>query len=269
MNTPGILIERRIATAPFWMPFEQQWADIDVDVVVRSVLTPAELRSHGGVAIVDSLLATTILESSRILSSHAVVADRISALTMVTSERPDGIDGAIAGVEGVSLTGRAIAEIVIPEFYGIQIDTWTTEPVSVDSGTILVTEDEKALLPTAVESDFHEDLGRAWFLMTDTPFVSHVCTVPESLAATDPGIIHSSARALTVLREAAGNERRRLRRNISGDHGIDRDLVVDLFDGLRFQLDASSQRGLAALYSRVGVEERHGPTANRILTLND
>ncbi len=57
-----ILIERRLGTAPFWMPVERGWLEPSQEVKIVESLTPADLRAHDGVMIVDTLLASTVLE---------------------------------------------------------------------------------------------------------------------------------------------------------------------------------------------------------------
>lgn len=261
-----ILIERRLGTAPYWMPVDRGWVEPSMEVEIVDSPTPAALRAHNGIMLVDTLLASILLDSSLILTDHAVAADTISLLTMVTSERPDGIEEASIATPGVSLTGRAVAEIVIPEFYGITVKEWLDTPADVGPEIVLVTEDEQALLPTANASDFHEDLGRAWFLLTETPFVSQICLVPEVLYENDPATVRHALADLAAMRKAAEDQRRLLRRNVSRDHDIDRDLVVDVFDGLHFDLDESGVEGVSALFRQTGVTARTGPVADRIVT---
>ena len=262
-----ILIERRLGTAPFWMPVERGWVEPRQEVRVVAAPTPAELRAHDGVMLVDTLLGSTVLDSSLILTDHTVAADTISLLTMVTADRPDAVDEAAVAAHGVSLTGRAVAEIVIPEFYGITISEWRDEPAEAGPQVVLVTEDERALLPTGTESDYHEDLGRAWFLMTETPFVSHVCLVPEALYRSDPDSVRAAVDDLHAMRRAADDQRRLLRRNIARDHDIDRDLVVDVFDGLHFELSDAGIDGLRTLFGQTGVLRRTGPIDGRFVAM--
>src|SRR5690606_24337969 len=53
-----ILIERRLGTAPFWMPVESGWVEPGVPVEIVESPSASDVRSHQGLAIVDSLLAT-------------------------------------------------------------------------------------------------------------------------------------------------------------------------------------------------------------------
>lgn len=262
-----ILIERRLGAAPFWMPVERGWIEPDVPVEIVEAPSPSDVRGHRGLALVDALLASTALERSVIVRDFAVTADQISLLTMVTFDRPDGVERAVVSAPGVSLTGRALAEIVIPTFYGIEIIGWPEEPVEVGPESILITEDAAALLPSTDEAHYHEDLGRAWFLLTDTPFVSHVCIAPADMYAEDREALVAGARVLRDCLAASEEQRRMLRRNISRDHGIDRELVVDVFDGLGFELTEDAREGLVTLYHRAGVLRRTGPIDDRIVSL--
>jgi predicted solute-binding protein len=263
----SILIERRLGTAPFWMPVEKGWVDPGVQVEIIESPSAATLRAHSRLAIVDSLLASTALDSSVIAREHCVMMDQISLLTMVTADRPDEIERATVSTPGISLTGRALAEIVIPSFYGIEIAGWSNEAAGAGPNSILITEDAAALLPTDDEAHYHEDLGRAWFLLTNTPFVSHVCIAPEAVYAGDPEALREVSQALDRIVASAEEQRRMLRRNISGDHGIDRDLVVDVFDALKLRLSDAGIEGLKTLYHRSGVLSRTGPIDGRFVSL--
>jgi hypothetical protein len=249
------------------MPVEKGWVDPGVKVEVTESPNAAALRAHDGIAIVDSLLASTALDTSVIVREHGVMMDQISLLTMVTHDRPDEIGRAIVATPGVSLCGRAVAEIVIPSFYGIEIGGWSDEPAEVGPESILITEDAAALLPTDDETHYHEDLGRAWFLLTDTPFVSHVCLAPRNVYESDPDSLRDASHALDRITACADEQRRMLRRNISRDHGIDRELVVDVFDALKLRLSDAGIDGLKTLYHRAGVLARTGPIDHRIVSL--
>lgn len=263
----SILIERRLGTAPFWMPVERGWVEPDRPVTIVESPGAAQIRGHQGLAIVDTLLASTALETSVIVRDFAVASDQISLLTLVTADRPDEIERASLSAGGVSLTGRATAEIVIPTFYGIEITGWLDERAEIGSESMWLTEDAQALLPTLNEEHYHEDLGRAWFLLTNTRFVSHVCLAPAELYASQREELETLAATLRTLLAAADEQRRMLRRNISRDHDIDRDLVVDVFDGLRFELGDAGVEGLSTLFHRSGVLARTGPLDDKIVTL--
>ncbi len=263
-----ILIERSLGTAPYWMPVERGWVEPESEVVISDAPSAADLRAHVGVMLVDTLLASTALESSVILTNHAIASESISLLTMVTSERPDGIESAVVAAPGVSLTGRAVAEIVIPEFYGINISGWLDTAATAGPESLVVTEGAEALLPSGTESDFHEDLGRAWFLMTETPFISHLCLASEQLYSEDPDGVRTQVADLAAMLRAADDQRRLLRRNISRDHDIDRELVVDVFDGLRFQLSSDGVEGLKTLFGQTGVLSRFGSIDDRIVSVD-
>lgn len=257
-----ILLEEKLMLAPYWMPVRSGWMNgAEEQIELHDSITPAAVRERPAIALVDALIASRLLDDHLIIRDHGAVWSRSSLLTMVTSERPDGIEAVTACTPGVSVAGRAIAEVVIPEFYGITIVGWTDEPRPVDRNTILINEGPAALLPTEDERHYHEDLGRAWFLMTDKPFASHLCVASASVVEHDPDAILAGLDTLDQLLASSDDHRREVRRNISRDHGIDRDLVTDILAEMSFQVDDATLSGLETLYTRAGVRVPGGVRA--------
>lgn len=248
-----ISIDDRLMTAPYWMALREGWSEPPVPVQVERHGPPRQYRDSATLLLADSILASQLLDSHFIIRDHAIVTRRESMLTMVTHDRPDNVERATLSTHDLSLTARAVAELVIPTFYGITIRAWTEDPLDVDDSTIRITEGASAFLPDADEAHYHEDLGRAWFLMTATPYVSHVTLAPRSALLEDPAAVRQAADALTNLLEATNQHRRELRRNLANEHGLDRDVIADALADQTYTLDDEATEGLRELYTRAGV----------------
>ncbi len=248
--TLPLLIDQRLSTAAYWMPLRSSWVEERADVTLIENPVPDAVARHQGIAIVDSVLATKFLTDRQIIAGHGVSWTQISLLTLVSDARPDELDDAIVRADGISLTGHAIAEIVIPSFYAIKITGWATGPDH--QAAVEVTEDERALQVTAGEEAYYEDLGRAWYLLTDTPFVSHVCLVPRAVAASQLDDVIATSEWLEEILQAGHSHAREMRRNISKDFDVDRELAADILAGQSSRIGEREIDGLRTLYRRVG-----------------
>lgn len=248
--TLPLLIDHRLSTAAYWMPLRSGWVEERAEVTLAEHVTPAAIAAHQGLAIVDSVLATKFLTDQQIVAGQGVSWTQISMLTLVSDERPDELETAIVRAENISLAGHSIAEIVIPSFYAIKITGWVTGPD--DQASIEVTEDERALQTTHGEDAYYEDLGRAWYLLTDTPFVSHVCLVPRAIAASQLEEVFATSGWLNDILQAGQSHAREMRRNISKDFEIERELAADILAGQSSRIGEREIDGLRTLYRRVG-----------------
>lgn len=247
-----VLIDGRLTACWYSYPFQAGWIEPEGVEIARDPL-PAAVRDRQAVALIDSLAATRLLESHVIISDHCVASRRASFLTVVTHTRPDDVDNVTVSTPGVSLVGRGVAEATLPRFYGITVARWTDERLSVNDTTALVSEEAEALIPVEEPDHYQEDLGRAWFLLTDTPFVSHVCVAPRSTLAADPAAVITTVERLDAARQSSSDRARELRRNLSRDHGIERDLFTETLADQTYRLDDAERAGLLGLWQHLGI----------------
>jgi predicted solute-binding protein len=261
-----ILIDDSLLTARFAHPFRAGWLPAE-GVELRTPAAAAELRSFSGVALVDAVLAAALIESWVILPRHAVASRRESMLNLVTDRRPDGLEHIMLGISGVSDVAQAVADATLPRFYGIVITGWSTEPVVPGVNSAYLAEGAHALADIEDDGLFHEDLGRAWFLLTQTPFVTHICIAPRGLVEHDRASVLA---ALDVMQKAvdASNERaRELRRDLTGAYGVDRELLNEVLADQSNVLGAEERAGLKSLYSFSGRRESAERLARAIVEL--
>jgi len=246
-----IAIDDRLETARLAYPFAAGWVEpAGVELVAGLTSTRA---SDADLALLDSIAALSMLGDHAVVADLAVVARRATMLTLATHTRPDDVDDVAVSLAGVSPAGRAAALATLRAFYGIGAREWSDETFAVDAAHAVVSEGPAALIPIEDDEIYQEDLGRAWFLMTDTPFVSHVCVARRSLLTRDPVAVAEAVGRLAAAL-AAGNERgRELRRDLSKRHGIDRDLLVEVLADQEWELTAEGIAGLALLARRAGL----------------
>ncbi len=248
-----VLIDTRLTASRYFYPFQAGWIEAPEVELLRDP-HPTTIRDRNAVALVDSLAATRLLDTHVIVADHAVASRRASFLTVVTHARPDEVDNVMVSTPGVSLVGRGVAEATLPRFYGITATGWSDERLEVGPQTILIAEEAEALIPVEDSEQYQEDLGRAWFLLSDTPFVSHVTVAPRSLLSSDPAAVVAAVERLEQARQISGERARELRRNLAADLGIERELFTETLADQTYRLDDDERSGLLGLWKVLGIQ---------------
>jgi predicted solute-binding protein len=252
-----IAIDDRLQTAMLTYPFTAGWVDA-MDVTLRSGLTPTAALDVD-VAMLDSVAALTMLSTHVILRDVAAVWRTASMLTLTTHTRPDAVENVAVSIPGISPAGRALATATLQPFYGIRVSEWLEADHPVDDLHATISEGAQALVAIEDESDdedegiYQEDLGRAWYLMTNHPFVSHLCVVRRNLLVNDPEAVVATVQRLNNARAVGAERGRELRRDLSKGLGIDRDTLIDVLASEAFTLDDDALDGLAELSRRCGL----------------
>ncbi|MCX2727305.1 hypothetical protein OO015_07310 [Thermomicrobium sp. 4228-Ro] len=180
MSRPIVWLDRSLIArllAPFLEPVA---TDAGWEIRTRPDLTAAAIRAEPGIALLDTLEALALLPAAFIATDLAVFSQHTSAVALSTPERPDRIDRAAVSVAGCRPASTALARATIEPFFGLRVVEWQQEPGSETSAALRVVEDEAALVRL---DEHHHDLGRAWFILTGLPFVSHVLVCPADVAA--------------------------------------------------------------------------------------
>lgn len=233
-------------------PVTAGWVSGD-GILLANGLRPDAARS-ATIALIDSVYALTMLETHVILRDAGIVWRTASMLTMTTHIRPDEVEAATIAIPGISAAGRAVATAVVTPFYGISVTSWAEDERIVDESTAVVSEDAAALIADEDEERYQEDLGRAWYLLANLPFVSHVCVAPRALLASDPAAVAAAVERLDAAK-AAGQERgRELRRDLSKGQGIDRETLTETLADQAYTLDDEALDGLVELAKRAGLD---------------
>jgi predicted solute-binding protein len=250
-TTTTIAIDDRLTTAMYAYPVTAGWVDASGIMLARG-LRP-DVARQATVALLDSVYALTMLDTHVILRDAGIVWRTASMLTMTTHTRPDEVEQATIAIPGISAAGRAVATAVVTPFYGITITRWAEDVRGVDEMTAVVSEDAAALIADENEDHYQEDLGRAWYLLANLPFVSHVCVTSRALLASDPAAVAGAVERLNAAK-AAGQERgRELRRDLSKGFNIDRETLTETLADQSYMLDDEALDGLVELAKRTGL----------------
>lgn len=237
-----LLVDDSLTSAQLAVPLRLGWVESSRPIETVEHLTAAALGPDD-VALIDAAEATFLAEDHLIVPDVAVVADAVSAISLRTPVRPDAVERTPVRLWHVSGTAELLARATLRPFYGITATAWTADDDA--NAEAVVVEGVAALQP--VEAGFAEDLGRAWFIMTGMPIVSHLLVVPQEMDATD---WQPALAVLDQVRIAAHDRGRDFRRAAAGTSEVNRDALATLFASQRLSLTRDDRRALQALLQR-------------------
>lgn len=239
-------IEQSLITAPIWIPIREGWVETDIEVDIREGLTSDDI-GPGDVALVPAPVTPGLGTSHFIDPSIAVVVEKVSPIAMRTPVRPDGVEETPIRMLQTGPTAEVLLRALLRPYFGITASTFVTaddDPAAADAQVVVV---DGMLGLMEPEAGFQEDLAKAWFVLTGAAVVHAITVIGVQAEArgADP--------ELDLLRQAIaiGRERRRdLRGIIAGEEEIDRDRLVAITNGMRFEITAEDRQSLRNLMSR-------------------
>lgn len=241
-----LLIDDSLMTAQIRIPLAEGWVETGVPFEFRKNLRAADVGT-GDVAVIASPEATLLGRTHVIAPDIAVVAEAISAIAMRTAIRPDGVEETPIRMLDAGPIAEVLMRALLRPFFGITASTFVTDendPAAAEAQVVVV---DGALGLTEPESGFHEDLARAWFILTGQAVVHAVTVVGVEVEARGP------EPEMDALKQAAalGVERRRdVRRTIAEAGDIDRDRLVELTNRIRFEMMPADRQSLRNLMAR-------------------
>jgi hypothetical protein len=247
-------IEQSLITAPIWAPIREGWIETDIEVDIREGLAPDEI-GPGDVALIPGPIAPGLGSTHFIDPSIAIVVEQVSPIAMRTPVRPDGVEETPIRMLGTGPTAEVLLRALLRPYFGITASSFVTEdddPAAAEAQVVVV---DGILGLTEPESGFQEDLAKAWFVLTGAAVVHAVTVVGVEAEA------RGADAELGLLRQAAalGVERRRdVRSFIAGDEEIDRDRLVAITNGMRFEMTADDRQSLRNMLSRGTWDTRYG-----------
>lgn len=240
-----LLIDDTFATGTYTVPIASAWvlppASLTVEIANR--LSPDS-------APIDSAVLAPSSEILRLHQTHAVVndfaviADGNGAIAMRTPVRPDEVEATPVRLLETSGAAELLARATLKPYYGIEPTGWVRDGGSIDAAhaEVVIVEGGEALREP--EGGFSEDLGRAWFILTSQPVVTHVLLVPRALPARD-------RTELVTFLDAARKEglarRRDWRPRLADREGVGRDRASAFWAAQRLSLEEADRRALLDL----------------------
>ena len=234
----SVLIHDTLATLLYTAPVRLGLLAADVLFEIRDVVTAKDVNPDQA-ALIPSAEIAHLTGTHLVAPDVAVVFSGEGPIAMRTPVRPDEVDLTPVALNGVSGTAEVLARATLQPFYGIRVSDYFAAS---DAATVSLLEGAATLLP--VEAGFQESLVRAWFILTGQPVVSHLLVTPKSWS---PERNAALSETMTSLRTTGHDRRSELRAAAAADIGVERDLLVPLFAGIRYRLDDADRRALIML----------------------
>lgn len=237
-----LLIHDTLITSPLTMPLNEGWVEPALPILTRSCLTASDLEADD-IALFPAAEIAFLSESHQVVPDIAAVSGQRGAIFMRVPVRPDEIRATPVRLWNASSSAEFLARSTLHPFYGITPMSFTNDD-SADA-QVVVLEGSEALQPP--EAGFAEDLVRAWYILTDQPFVSHILVAPKTM---DRDAIAPALSTLANLRSSGHERRKDVRRAIAERTQLDPNLITEFFLAQRYQLELDDRRSLLILLQR-------------------
>lgn len=214
------------------------------------------------------------LQETHLLSSSMAVAGSHRGAVALTADRPfEQVEAPRVEFDHASRTSQCLVRATIWRFYGIRpalfvhdgVATAPPPPPGATRGE--VGEEEAGIVPGAQVMRVLEgaaalralsdgtsgavaDLGRAWFILTGLPPVSHLLLVPRALPSDHPGAYERAVASLTSAVRTISERRKALRREMAERYQLPSEAASDFFGDLRWTFDLEVQKSALQLFNR-------------------
>jgi predicted solute-binding protein len=255
-----LLIDDTFATSTYTTPITLGWVTPPDGVAIE--LTHGLAATQIGEADVALTPASVILplhQTHQIMPSIAVIANGVGAVAMRTPVRPDEIEKTpvrLLDSDGAELLARA----TLRPFYGIEPTSWLREENAPDTARAEVVIVSGAEALREPEAGYSEDLGRAWFILTSLPVVSHVLLLPQGMTTPERQFIFTF---LDGAKTEGLARRREWRTALAEREGIARNRAGAFWGAQRLKLDVSDRQALRELL-RLGSPKEYAPLATGV-----
>lgn len=271
-----LLLDDAPGPAPLALAVELGWAALPAPLRATPDLTAEAARAHpDALALVPVAEYALLQDDYLVLPELAAGSAHGAAAVLRADRRPDEIDHPLVELAGSSRTTECLARATLLKFYGIAAAVWSRgdappDPAGADDTAerpVVEVLDGGAALHLLDEpgASVVADLGRAWFILTGLPCVSHLLVARRDLLAAEPGAVRALLDALPAALAVAHERRRELRRELSRRYGVSRELLNDFYNDQFQTLTADARKAAVALFAR-GAWGMNLPTVARLTT---
>ncbi len=257
MVTPAapleLLLDDSPVIAPLALALELGWATLPVPVRTIAGLTASTMRVHPGAVGFTPLAEYAELQRDyTILPDLAAGGHHDAATILIADRRLDEVDDPIVDLGASSRTTELLVRATLLKFYGIAAAAWLRdgeEPQASDEAqqSIEIRDGGEALhLLDAPGDRVISDLGRAWFILTGFPPVSHLLLTPTSRL--EDSALEALLAALPVALAVVNERRRELRRTLAERYGVSRELLNSFYADQFLNLTGDAQKSILAIF---------------------
>ena len=257
MVTPAapleLLLDDSPVIAPHTLALELGWATLPVPVRSIAGLTASTLRTYPGAVGFTPLAEYADLQRDyTILPDLAAGGHHDAATILIADRRLDEVNDPIVDLGASSRTTELLVRATLLKFYGIAAASWLRDSEEAPTGDeaqqrIEIRDGGEALhLLDAPGDRVISDLGRAWFILTGFPPVSHLLLAPTSRL--EDSALEALLAALPVAFAVVNERRRELRRTLAERYGVSRELLNSFYADQFLSLTGDAQKSILAIF---------------------
>lgn len=288
--TLELLLDDAPGLAPLALAAELGWISLPLPLRTVPNLTADDAREGAEALLVLPAVEYALLQQSHlIVPALAAGGQHGGATVLVADRRLDEIETPLVDLDGASRGAECLARATLGPFYGITGAVWAREgeergrppagtsdehqDSSTAAGDGLAAETQAAgeasiARPTVLVREGGEalhlldepgiatvaDLGRAWFILTALPPVSHLLLAPRALPPAEEAGLRELTAALPGALTTIHERRRELRRELSDRYGVSRERLNAFYNDQFSTLTGDAQKSVLALLARGGRE---------------
>ena len=249
--TPTLLLDDTPSIAPLALAHELGWISLPYPVETIASLTATTARAHPDALVFAPITAYPELQTSHTVLPILAGGSNYNAAIVLVADRPlPEIDDCLVDLGDSSRTAEALARGTLRKFYGINPLTWLRDerPDGDSLPVVEVREGGEALHLLDEPGDrVVVDLGKAWFILTGLPPVTHLLLVPDAVLRATPDLPQTLDAALTAATATLRERQDELRQELSKRYGVSLDLLGRYYDDQLPTLTGDAQKSLRAL----------------------
>jgi predicted solute-binding protein len=249
---PPLLLDDTPSIAPLALAHELGWVTLPMPVETVPGLTAAMAQRRG-----DALLFAPVAEYPELQQGYTVLPALVgggnyNAAIVLVAERPlEEIDACAVDLADTSRTAEALARGTLRKFYGINPVAWLRGEERPDDPALPVVEiregGEALHLLDEPGNRVVVELGRAWFILTGFPPVTHLLLAPDALLRDAPDALPALNDALAAANTILRGQRDDLRQQLSARYGVSLALINRYYDDQLPGLTGDGQKSVRAI----------------------
>lgn len=272
--TPQLLLDDAPGPALLELALTRTRTRLPVEVRTVPALRAETVQDHPSAMLLIASAEYAILQATHVVSAEFAISGTHRSAVVLVSDRPfDRVEAPRVEFEGGSRAAELLARATLWRYFGIQPALFVRDGVATvpspppEQVTATEPDEEPGAAPgtqvlrvldgTAglkalgdLPPDRAADLGRAWYIMTGLPPVSHLLLVPRALVEQLPGAYAATIESFTSGLASAHERRRELSRAFAERCVIPHEVARDFGADIRWKFDAEIHKSVVQLFNR-------------------
>ncbi len=245
-----LLVDDTPSIAPLTLAHELGWATLPCAVETVAGLTAQVARAHPEALVFVPFTEYPELQEGYTILPVLAAGGNYNAAIVLVADRPlEEIDECVIDLGEVSRVAEALAYATLKKFYGLTPVAWVrTRPETAEHPVVQICEGGEALhLLDEPGNRVVVNLGRAWFILTGLPPLTHLLLAPDKLLREAPGDVQAFTAALAAAQAARAARKAELRGELSARYGVSVAQLDRYYDDQFTTLTGDAQKSIRAL----------------------